>query len=362
MSRKKILFLSPYPWDKAPSQRLKYEQYYRYFEDAGYELTTSSFVSTDFWKVIYQKGHYPQKILFTVLGYFRRLFDLFRLRRYDLVYVHLWVTPIGPSLFEWLVTRLARKLVYDIDDLVYLNDQRKQNKVMLWIRGRGKPIALMKSADHVICCTPRLEEFVRQYNDQVTDISSTINTDVYRPRSAYEPGEPIVIGWSGSHSTSRYLHLLKVVFQKLSTTHNFVLKVIGDADFEMEGIEVKALAWSAEREVAELSEFDIGVYPLPLDEEWVYGKSGLKALQYMALGIPTVATAIGANFRIIDHERTGLLVKSEEEWVEALSNLISDKSLQQQMGKASAEFVDRHYSVKANAKVYLGVFSQVFEL
>ena len=137
--------------------------------------------------------------------------------------------------------------------------------------------------------------------------------------------------------------------------------MIGDADFEMEGIEVKALAWSAEREVTELREFDIGVYPLPLDEEWVYGKSGLKALQYMALGIPTVATAIGANFRVIHHGETGLLVKSEEEWLEALLRLISKESERQRMGKAAAEFVDLHYSVKANAKVYLSVLNQVFE-
>ncbi|MEL7006841.1 MAG: glycosyltransferase, partial [Bacteroidota bacterium] len=272
------------------------KELYPHFEEAGYELTTSSFVSEGFWKVIYQKGQYPKKVMFTLMGYFRRVFDLFRLRQFDVVYVHLWVTPIGPPIFEWLVKLIARKIIYDIDDLVYLNDQRKNNKIMLLIRGKTKPISLMKTADHVICCTPMLEGFVRQYNDQVTDISSTINTEVYKPKLNYEiQGKP-VIGWSGSHSTSRFLHLLAEPLKKLAQTHPFLLKVIGDPEFKMEGIEVRAISWSAEREVEELKEIDIGLYPLPLDEEWVYGKSGLKALQYMALGIPTLASAIGANY------------------------------------------------------------------
>ncbi|MEQ9305887.1 MAG: glycosyltransferase, partial [Marinoscillum sp.] len=133
---KKILFLSPYPFGKAPSQRLKYEQYYPYFENAGYELTTSSFVSERFWKVIYKKGHFLSKVVYTLCGYSRRVFDLLRIKKYDLVYIHLWVTPIGPPAMEWLVTRMAEKTIYDIDDLVYLNDQRNQNRIMTWIRGR----------------------------------------------------------------------------------------------------------------------------------------------------------------------------------------------------------------------------------
>ena len=218
--KKRILFLSPYPLDSAPSQRLKYEQYYPYFEEAGYECITSSFVSPRFWKIIYQPGFWIRKAVYTVAGYLRRFTDLFRLRQFDIVYVHLWVTPIGLPFFEWLVAMLSKKLIYDIDDLVYLNDQRKHNKIMLVIRGRAKPLLLMRKADYVICCTPRLEEFVRNFNSKVTDISSTINTDIYRPKERYTMKAPFVIGWSGSHSTSRYLHLLDEVFQELAKKYD----------------------------------------------------------------------------------------------------------------------------------------------
>ncbi|MEQ8473917.1 MAG: glycosyltransferase family 4 protein [Marinoscillum sp.] len=354
---KKILFLSPYPFDRAPSQRLKYEQYYPYFEKAGYELTTSSFISESFWKIVYKKGYFFSKVIFTFSGYFRRFFDLLRIRRYDIVYVHLWLTPIGPPVMEWLVARLAKRIIYDIDDLIYLNDQRNQNKIMTWIKGRRKPIELMKTADHVICCTPKLEEFVKQYNECVTDISSTINTDTYQP-IAGKSKKPLVIGWSGSHSTSRYLHLLDEVFRQLSSRIDFTLKVIGDPTFTLDGVKVNAEAWERTSEVADLQGIDIGLYPLPLDEEWVYGKSGLKALQYMALGIPTIATAVGANYRIIEEGVNGFLVSTTEEWLDIILKLANDQELYDRIGVAARQTVIQQYSLKSTYTVYLSILEE----
>src|SRR5436190_18480104 len=86
---KKLYILSPYPHDHAPSQRLKFEQYYNEFRKAGYDIAISPFISAPFWKVVYKKGHYVEKVLYTVAAYFRRFIDLFRIPFYDVVYVHL---------------------------------------------------------------------------------------------------------------------------------------------------------------------------------------------------------------------------------------------------------------------------------
>jgi glycosyltransferase involved in cell wall biosynthesis len=104
---------------------------------------------------------------------------------------------------------------------------------------------------------------------------------------------------------------------------------------------------------------DIGLYPLPLDEEWVYGKSGLKALQYMALGLPVVATAIGANFRIIENGESGYLVTAEDEWLEKLRELINTPALRKTIGMKARERVEKYYSVKANEPVYLNILNKV---
>ncbi|ALI99767.1 glycosyltransferase family 4 protein [Rufibacter tibetensis] len=355
----KILFVSPYPVDKAPSQRLKFEQYYSYFKENGYELTTNSFIDEDFWKIVYKPRNYVKKICYTLLGYLRRFLLLFTLRKYDVVYIHLWVTPIGPPFFEYLYRAFAKKVVYDIDDLIFLKPKSKANPIINMLKSGNKPIYLMKHADHVITCTPHLDTFVRQYNQSTTDISSTINTDVYQQRSDYSiQGRPIVLGWSGSHSTSKYVYLLKDVLRRLSKEMPLKLLVIGDPAFNISGVEVEAIKWNEATEVKDLGRIDIGLYPLP-DEEWVLGKSGLKALQYMALGIPTVATAIGANFRVIESGISGFLVTSEEEWYKRIKQLTLDQSLRHQIGVAAAKRVRQYYSIKANAPVYLSIINSL---
>lgn len=359
MKPKKILFICPYPEHVAPSQRLKFEQYYSYLREAGYQIETSAFIDERFWKIVYKKGNYLKKAWHTLRGYARRTLDLFRLRRYDLVYIHLWVTPFGPPIFERLYRWAAKKVVYDIDDLVYLgNVKNKAHPFVSVIKGTQKPIYLMKCANHVITCTPYLDDFVRRYNRNTTDISSTINTDVYLPKTDYAVKDKFTIGWSGSYSTSQYLHLLDDVLLALRREMDFKLLVMGDTAFSLPGIDVEALPWKEEHEVTTISRFDVGLYPLPI-EEWVLGKSGLKALQYMAAGVPTIATAIGTIFRIIKDGENGFLVNSPAEWKARITELKNSQSLREQTGRKAAETVQAQYSVKANQTTYQDILEKV---
>ena len=354
LKKHKILFLSPYPVNKAPSQRLKYEQYYPFFEEAGFEITTSCFIDENFWEVIYKPGNYLKKIFYTFSGYARRISDLFNIKKYDIVYIHLWVTPLGKPFFEWLFCRAAKKVVYDIDDLIFLGHSSAANKNSQFLKGKDKAIYLVKNADHVITCTPHLDNFVKYYNPNTTDISSTINTEVYRPKQDYSVKEKIVLGWSGSHSTSKFLYLLKDVLLELNRQFDFKLVVVGNSEFKIEGLNLEAKEWQEETEVDDLSKIDIGLYPLP-DEPWVYGKSGLKALQYMALGIPTIATAIGANFRVINTGVNGILVKNDDEWKKAITLLVNDIELRKKIGAEARKTVENSFSLHANKDKYINV-------
>ena len=358
MQRKKILVVCPYPEGQAPSQRLKYEQYFPYFKEAGYEVHVSSFMSAAFWKIAYKKGHFLAKVLGTLRGYLQRCIDLFRLPFYDIVYIHLWVTPFGPPVFERLFAIINGNILYDIDDMIFLGHQSNANALIRSLKGKNKPLYLMKKARHVIVCTPKLDSFVQQYNSNTTDISSTINMQAYIPVNTYTNAHKIVIGWSGSHSTVKYLHLLDDTFRELKKSHDFHLFIMGVKEFEIEGVPCEVVEWTAESEVPNLQKIDIGVYPLP-DEDWVYGKSGLKALQYMALGIPTIATAIGANHRIIENGVSGFLVKSKEEWLNTLKKLIDDQQLRKQTGQKARERVMKYYSLKSNKDAYLNTLQKV---
>jgi glycosyltransferase involved in cell wall biosynthesis len=358
MRKKTILFLTPYPYNVAPSQRLKFEQYYDYFKTAGYEIKLESFMSLAFWGFVYKKQYFIKKTIATISSYIRRFFILFTLSKYDVVYIHLWVTPFGPPIFEWLVCKLSQKVIFDIDDLIYLKNNSHESGISKLLKGKQKPIYLMKHANHVITCTPYLDKFVRQFNPNTTDISSTINTHTYQPINTYQNDHKIILGWSGSHSTAKYLYLLKDVFIELNRRVPFKLLVMGAQSFEIEGVEVEVVPWSEAAEIPTIQRFDIGLYPLP-DEEWVHGKSGLKALQYMAMGVPTVASRIGeAIERVIADGESGFLVRGyKEEWLEKLTLLIENPTMREKIGKMGRKTVVEKYSIDANKDTYLNVIS-----
>jgi glycosyltransferase involved in cell wall biosynthesis len=358
-SRKKILIICPYPENVAPSQRLKYEQYFEHFRNNNFDIVVSPFMSRRFWNVVYKKGRFPEKIYWTLIGYLKRVLDLFRLPFYKGLYIHLWVAPFGGPIFEYLFCLLNRNVIYDIDDMIFLAPSNKANKSIAAFKNESRMIYLMKKAKHVIVCTPKLETFVRQYNSNTTDISSTINTDLYIPINNYANDHALTLGWSGSHSTSKYLLLLEEVLKKIKNELDVNILVIGDPTFSFKSIKAEVLPWTLETELRNLQRIDIGLYPLP-DEEWVYGKSGLKALQYMALGIPTIASAIGANFRVIEHNVSGFLVRSEQEWIDTIMLLINNPQLRKRIGEEARKRVELNFSINANRDVYLKIFKKVF--
>lgn len=350
--------MCPHPVNTAPGQRLKYEQYFTHIENAGFQITVAPFMTMPFWDIVYKKGYLFQKISWTLYGYFMRIKLLFTLHKYDAVYLFLWATPFGFPIIEWAICKLNKNIIYDIDDMVFLGHSSSANRFIERFKGTDKMIYLMKQAKHVIVCTPKLHEFVKQYNPNSTDISSTINTDTYQIANRYTNAKRLVLGWSGSHSTSKYLLLLEPVLQKLRHEFDFEIRIIGDASFKFNELAANAIAWNASTEIVDLQPIDIGLYPLP-NEEWVYGKSGLKALQYMALGIPTVATAIGANYRVIEHEKSGYLASSETEWYNALKQLIENPTLRQTIGAAARERVIQQYSITANQQTYINIINKV---
>ncbi len=356
-ARKKILVICPHPEDMVPGQRLKYEQYFESWRANGYDVDVSPFFSKRMQDILYKKGRIPEKIYWVARGYLKRISELKKVKQYDLLYIFLWVTPFGPPLFEKMFVKRNPHVVYDIDDAIFIKSHSLVNKWVDMIRGRKKPFFLMKKAKHVITCTPYLTEVALEYNDKVTDISSTINTDTYIPVNNFANDHTLVLGWSGSLSTIRFFNILKPTLLALQEKKPFKLVVMGDPDYRIEGLDMEAVEWTIEKEIPTLQRFDIGLYPLPLDDEWVLGKSGLKALQYMAVGVPVVATALGANYRIMKDGETGFLVKTAEEWMQRLEQLMDDPALRKRIGDAARKNVEDHYSIKANTPVYLSIIN-----
>jgi L-malate glycosyltransferase len=333
-----MLVLCPYPVGVAAGQRLKFEQYYDDWRDAGWDITVSPYMNPKLWSVAHQPGHLWPKLLGTLTGLIRRIGDLMRLRRFDLVYCFMYVTPVGTSLFERLTRMLAKRLVFDLEDNVLIGQALKgkfPNPLLRLLKGSGKAKFLVRRADHVITSSPFLNTHCVELNEKraCTYISSSVDTDRFLPVNRYSNDARLVIGWTGTFSSSVYLDLLRPVFQELARRRAFRLRVIGNFDYSLEGVDLEVIRWTAEREVEDLQAIDIGVYPLPL-EDWVTGKSGLKAIQYMAFGIPCVATEVGTTPMLIRDGENGLLVRTPEEWVSALERLLDDPDLRRRLGES----------------------------
>lgn len=357
---KKILIICPYPWNTAPSQRLKYEQYLGYLSQNGYEFEVIPFFDLGTYKILYSKNKTIKKIFGTFKGFIRRFLDLYKVYKSDGIFITLNVVPLGPSFLEWLYVKLAKKTIYDIDDMIFHLRTAPTNRITKFLKSKKRYYFLLEKANHCITCTPELDNIARRYNQNTTDISSTINTKTYIPINKYEDKKDLIIGWTGSHSTVPYLHLLDSVLQELSKKYKFKLLVMGTSNFEISGVNIECVKWSSNIEISTLQRMDIGLYPLP-DDEWVKGKSGLKALQYMAMGLPVVASNLGCNERVIENNVSGLLVNEMHEWYKSISNLIEQNQLRRFLGQNARLRVKKYFSIEANKKTYLSIFNSTFK-
>jgi glycosyltransferase involved in cell wall biosynthesis len=358
-----MLVLCPFPQGVAAGQRLKYEQYFDDWRAQGWKIDVSCFMAPDVWEVAYQPGHVARKVAGVLRGHLRRLLDLRRVHRYDLVYVFMWVTPFGSTLMERLVRWLACRVVYDIEDNVLLGQRLPSsynpNAIISWLKGPRKAEFLIRHSDHVIASSPYLRDVcLREQGARAcTYISSSVDTARFVPRGHAAQGK-ITVGWTGTFSSRIYLDQLRTVFQSLAQRVEYKLRVIGNFDYELPGVDLEVVRWKRETEVSDLQVLDIGVYPLP-EDEWVMGKSGLKAIQYMAFGLPTVASNAGMTPMIIRDGENGLLVSTEQQWIEALERLIRDPALRQRLGSTARLDAMEHYSTEAIGKQYWHVLEKV---
>lgn len=359
----KILFIQPYPTEGA-SARYRVEQYVPYLENNGIKCVIRPFISAKFYKILYKKGLYFKKILYFIQSSIQRFSDIVLAIRSDLIFIHLEAFPLGPPFLEYIFAKvLHKKIIYDLDDAIYMGNTSSANNFLKYLKCPSKIKKIIKISSHVIACNEYLASYAEKYNNNVTVIHTSVDTEKFKPVNR-EKKENIVIGWMGSHSTAKYLSELKDVFFKLGAKYKFTVKIIGAGegyDFEIPGVNVVKLDWSLKDEIAQFQSFDVGVYPLP-ENEWTKGKTGFKTIQYMSVGIPCVVSDVGANKDIIEDGVNGYLVRTEEEWIEKLSKLIKDPSLRREIGIAGRKTVEQKFSVKTNALMYIKIIKETSNL
>jgi glycosyltransferase involved in cell wall biosynthesis len=357
--KKSIYFMVPYPLGKAPSQRFRFEQYFDILKEKGFTFKVSPFYSRKTWDILHYEGQVVKKGLRITASFFIRFVQLFQLVNYDFIFIHREAAPIGPAFFEWIIAKILRKkIIYDFDDAIWLPNYSEANTSFHKLKYYSKVNGIMKWATKISAGNRYLAEYASKYSDAIVINPTTIDTDNYHNPVLYRSmavNEKVVIGWTGTHTTGKYLSFLIPVFEKLNLEFDFEFCVISNEKPDIILKNLNFIKWTKETEIEDLFRFDIGVMPLS-DDQWANGKCGFKALQYMSLGVPAIASPVGINTEIIDNGENGFLCTTEEEWYQAFHYFLSDKVNRDNMHAAARNKIIQKYSVISNQQNFLNLF------
>jgi len=353
----RILFITPYPAGKAPSQRFRFEQYLKHLRNAGNEITFRSFLSKNAYSRFYLKGKFLLKFMDICRGFINRWLILTELSNYDYVFIHREMAPIGPPLFEWIASRVFKsRFIFDFDDAIWMSDLNNPRWKKL-LKQYNKVGIICSLSSKVVCSNAFLHSYVTKFNSQVDLIPTTIDTHYHKPISIFKSygKQKTIVGWTGSHSTLKYIDGIEEILDPVADKYPVEFLVICNEKPKLQRSYLYFKPWRIESEIPDLLSIDIGIMPMP-DNDWTKGKAGFKLLQYMALEIPPIASPVGVNTEIITDGENGFLCESTDEWQEKLIYLIENPPMREIIGREGRKTVCENYSVQANLNKFLDLF------
>lgn len=358
----KILSLSKYG-KLGASSRLRTLQYLILLEKEGIEVSSQPLISNEALLLRYKQGHYSPSSL--VLFYIKRIKTLIFKKSYDLLWIEKEALPWFPVWIELLLLR-GKPFILDYDDATFHNYDQNNNKILRYFF-HDRLDKLMANASLVVCGNLYLQK--RALNSGASNIvilPTVVNLDRY-PVKRYvdlsmmeHRNYQCKIVWIGSPSTQHYLKLIKGPLKLLSKKNNFILRIIGSEEFKIPSVNMEIIPWSEEAESKLIRESDIGIMPL-FNKSWEKGKCGYKLIQYMACGLPVVASPIGVNQDIVCHGKNGFLANNENEWIASLDKLLGNSALRFKMGSRGRQDVVENFSLTTTAPNLIHNFRKVYE-
>lgn len=358
-----VLFLENFPIDNAGYQyrAKKWGEILKKEEDFKVVIKT---IYESKIKFDYVLSHKRQ--LFLIFSMYKRFFQILSSLSYETVVVRrelLLYNDYGNLFMEKLLLRIHPNAILDFDDdLAAAKGQPK--KITNWyarlMREHGNKFnESLRLYKRLIVASNYLKDRVLKENpnlnpNNIVVIPTCVDYDKY-PRKKYpQQIKEITFGWIGGDHNYPQLRQVIPFLNKLSKSHDCKLIVIGGSDFESEAeFKVEFIPWSLSTEVENLYKIDIGLMPLA-ETNATKGKGGFKLIQYMGLGIVSVASAITINEEIVSDGKDGFLVEKESDWLEVLSKVLSQKENYSKIGELAALKIKNNYSFTGNSSEYVG--------
>ena len=340
----KVLLLSRYG-PLGASSRMRFLQYLPYFRSKGVEVTVRALLSDAYLRALYNGGSRWREV---IKGYTGRILALLRARRFDVVIIEKELFPFMPAIAERFLRLIGVPYVVDFDDALF---HRYDLHSSIWVRRLlGKKIdSVMRHATTVIAGNDYLAEHARRVGaNRVEIIPTVVDAERYHPKQKTGGDIPIV-GWIGTPQTCRYLKPLLPVFEAIKNELPARFVAVGANPQDFEGTPVEAWPWSEDSEVESVQQFDIGIMPLD-DSPWERGKCGYKLIQYMACGVPVIASPVGVNCEIVEEGINGKFAGVIEDWDRALREMLgAGPESREMVGTAGRERAEQWYSLQAQA-------------
>ena len=347
----KVLALASYPVEAAAT-RYRLQQFVEPLASRGIELTVKPFLDSDSFGRLYRDSSRVSTAVRLMWATARRLGMTVTLGTPDVILVQREAMIIGPPVVEWLAARLfKRPMVLDLDDATYVPYTSPTygglTKALKFFR---KTDQLIRWSRLVICGNQTIAHYVFSKGARTEIIPTIVDTDMFKPTGAHNQSLPVV-GWIGTHSTFPFLEAILPALAEAAKRQPFKLKIVGSGRpcVNVPGVEVENLEWNLGREIEDFQSLDIGLYPLNADNNWVTGKSGFKAIQYMSVGVPYVATPIGAAAQIGAENVTHFFARTPAEWIEKLATLLDDEAKRREMGRAGRQHALECYHLENQA-------------
>ena len=337
----KILFLTRYG-SQGASSRLRSFQFLPTLIASNVECVVSPLFNDAMLLKRYKFDHYNLGDL--IRNYLQRIYILISAHNFDMVWIEKEALPWLPV---WIEKCLLHKVPYvlDFDDAIFHNYDLHKSAFIRYIFGRQID-SLMKDAQLVLAGNQYLaDRAIAAGSKQVEIIPTVIDLLRYTPKLSYLITKSPIIIWIGSPTSAVYLLELSGVFTALAKRQSFTLRIIGAGVVTMPGVVIESLPWALDSEAALIAECDIGIMPL-LNTPWEQGKCAYKLIQYMACGLPTVASPIGANLDVLIDDGTGYFAATDTEWIDNLELLLCDAALRQRLGKESRTRVEEKYCLQ----------------
>jgi hypothetical protein len=342
----KILALIRYS-RRGASSRLRFNQYEPLLLADGINVKVKHLFSDCYVQALQQNS----KNIFEVLSaYSSRVKVLLFNQKFDLIWIEKEALPWLPYWLEKILIRGNVPYVLDYDDAVFHYYDHSANSFVKGLLAKKHP-QLMVGASLVIAGNKYIADFARKSGAKnVKIVPTAIDLDRYVETLPFNIDKKLpCIGWIGQNSTANYLLPYKPVFEQLISENLAYFSAIG-IDSHTLGLPMSPITWTEQTEVESIFGFDVGIMPLE-DGPFERGKCGYKLIQYMACGLPVVASPVGVNCEIVEHGVTGFLASTLDEWEQALRVLVSDSNLRKRMGQAGRQKVEKEYCIQKTGPI-----------